>query len=103
MNDLDKEKEAIVSVWDSLYKKLKTIDEQSQKFEQKQTTVGIKEAMLGYIASFGLSMIKDLYLQNTDSVGYLLSLRCIIEGVAVYSYVEKESVTNEQEQIFKLQ
>lgn len=103
MNDLDKEKEAIVSVWDRLYKKLKTIDEQSQKFEQKQTTVGIKEAMLGYIASFGLSMIKDLYVQNTDSVGYLLSLRCIIEGVAVYSYVEKESVTNEQEQIFKLQ
>lgn len=49
MNDLDKEKEAIVSVWGSLYKKLKTIDEQSQKFEQKQTTVGIKEAMYSWM------------------------------------------------------
>ena len=103
MHDLDNEKEAIVNMWDDLYKKLKTVDEKAQKFEQEQTTYGIREAVLGYIASFGLSMIKDLYLQNTDSIGFLLSLRCIIEGIAVYLYIEKESVTNEQEEIFKMQ
>lgn len=33
----------------------------------------------------------------------MLSLRCIIEGVAVYFYIEKEPVNDEQEQIFKAQ
>lgn len=103
MHNLDKENEVIFNKWDNLYKKLKTVDEKAIKFDQEKATSGIKEAMIGYIASFGLSMIKDLYLQNTNSVGFLLSLRCIIEGIAVYSYIEKEPVTDEQEQIFKLQ
>src|SRR5690554_6452419 len=93
----------IINMWDSLYKRLKTIDENSLILEKQTNSVGVKKAILGYIASFGLSMIKDLYLNNTNSVGFLLSLRCIIEGLAVYLYIEKNKVTPEQEVVFKLQ
>lgn len=68
MNNMDKEKEVIFHMWDNLYKKLKTIDEKAINLEKESSTAAIKDAMIGYIASFGLSMIKDLYLQNTNSV-----------------------------------
>lgn len=103
MDSTEKNKEAIFEMLDSLYKRLKTVDASAQQLDQGRKKSEIREAMLGYIASFGLSMLKDLYLRNTDSVGFLLSMRCIIEGLAVYLYTDKETITEQQEEIFKLQ
>ena len=98
MNDLDKEKEAIVSVWDRLYKKLKTIDEQSQKFEQKQTTVGIKEAMLAilyeeilhFLLTKLLNKLKNLQKQNLLSKTIINYLRNLIKENRTYIDSKKQ-------------
>src|SRR5690554_5113066 len=98
-----RDKKELYDLWDSLYRKLKTIDEAALLLEQNIKHASAKEAIQGYLASIGLSMIKDLYMQNTGSIGFLLSVRCIIEGLAVYLYIEKEKVSDEQNEIFKLQ
>lgn len=103
MDDANINREIIFTIWDNLYKRLKTVDESSQKLDFDRNIPNLKEAMLGYIASFGLSMIKDLYLQNTDSVGFLLSIRCIIEGVAVYTYACKKEINDARDDVFRIQ
>jgi ABC-type phosphate transport system auxiliary subunit len=68
--------ETLVGFWDDLYKRLKTVDEKLRK--ANRNTLAIKDALLGYIASFGLSMIKDFYLHNITSVGFLFSLAVLL-------------------------
>lgn len=87
---------------DTLYRKLKTIDESARKLNRNNNVI-IKEAMTGYIASFGLSMIKDIYLGNLRSVGFLFSIRCILEGLAIYLFTNKGVVTELEQDMFRLQ
>ncbi|WP_162146967.1 hypothetical protein [Acholeplasma granularum] len=97
------EKEHFFMMIDDLYRRLKTVDKEVLGMGSEKLPSSINTAILGYIASFGLSLIKDLYLNNTRSSGFLLSIRCIIEGIAIQMYLEKKSITPEQEEIFKLQ
>lgn len=88
---------------DALYRKLKTVDEYARDLQRYTDEIEIKKAMRGYLSSFGLSMIKDMYFENTNSAGFILSIRCILEGLAVYFYTETTTISQEHQDMFKLQ
>ena len=88
LENVDK-KERFFMMIDDLYRRLKTVDKEVLGMGSEKLPSSINTAILGYIASFGLSLIKDLYLNNTRSSGFLLSIRCIIEGIAIQMYLEK--------------
>ena len=61
----------------------------------------VRKAYYFYVSSFGLSYIKNLYLQNATSPGNLMNIRCLIEGIAMSSYIEK--LSDDEVELFRMQ
>jgi hypothetical protein len=88
----DEERFRIFSRWDALYKSLKTCNENllaksNREIDEENL---IEDSFLFYISSFGLSFIKNLYLHLEDSLGNIINIRCMVEGLAILEYIDSE-------------
>lgn len=88
----DNFKKTLLDKWNTLYKKLKLCNDNllNKSNNIDKDDLFIENSLLFYISSFGLSFIKNLYLNNSDSTGNLINMRCIIEGYAVLKYLQDE-------------
>lgn len=75
-----------------LFLKLKRVNKEllsRSNSKGNSEVVTIEEAMKFYISSFGLSFINCIFLNLRQSLGQIMNIRCIIEGVAILEYLPK--------------
>lgn len=90
---------------DSVFKRVKTLNNdllRKSDLDEIHLSSTIDEAMDFYITSFSLSFLNNIYLQNRDSLGQLMNIRCIIEGMAMKMYCRKNTTEIDQN-LFKFQ
>jgi len=96
----------IFTQWDTIYRKLKTCNnsllEKSNRGKKDSSNL-IEDSFAFYISSFGLSFIKNLYLHLDDSLGNIINIRCIIEGLAILEYLKSDLKNEEKNNLLELQ
>lgn len=74
-------------------------NEEQNNLEKKRPI--LIKAYLFYLSSFGISYVKNLFLSNANSLGNIMNMRCIIEGAAMHSRINK--FTDDEVELFRLQ
>lgn len=92
-----------INFLDSLYSVMNKFDTEALTNSEHIEIHDIKLALITHLSSLGMSLIKDIYLNNTNSLGYIFTIRSIIEGYSILLYLSKENISIFQEELFKIQ
>lgn len=91
---------------DNIYKKMKTCNNdlviKSNTYKNNDCDL-IESSFLFYISSFGLSYIKNIYLNMEDTLGNIVNVRCVFEGLAILSYLSDRKNNQELNHLLRLQ